>query len=65
MLEQLELLLFVAATLLYLVAWGWHLRGWRRQSYRQTGIAIRLLWAGWIVHLIMVGLRWYRAGHVP
>ena len=65
MLEQLELALFGSATLLYFIAWGWHLRGWRLGSVVQTRIAIRVLWLGWILHLCMVGLRWYRAEHVP
>jgi len=65
MLEKLELGLFALSTALYLVAWLWHLRGWKLAADAQTRIAIRILWAGWALHLLMVGLRWYRAGHVP
>jgi len=65
MLEKLELLLFALATTLYLVAWGWHLSGWKLGSAPQTRVAIRILWAGWVLHLLMVGLRWYLAEHVP
>ena len=65
MLENLELLLFALAMAIYLIAWGWHLRGWKLGSATQTHIAIRILWVGWVAHLLMVGLRWYRAEHVP
>ena len=65
MLEKLELALFVIATTLYLIAWGWHLRGWKLNSTTQTRVAITILWAGWVLHLLMIGLRWYRAEHVP
>ena len=65
MLENLELGLFALATTLYLVAWGWHLRGWKLASAAQNRIAIRILSAGFLLHFLMVGLRWYRAEHVP
>ena len=65
MLENLELGLFSLATALYVIAWGWHLVGWKRASEAHTGVAIRILWVGWLLHLAMVGLRWYRAEHVP
>ena len=65
MLENLELGLFVGSTALYVIAWVWHLRGWKLRSASQNRIAIRILWVGWILHLAMVGLRWYRAEHVP
>ena len=65
MYENLELLLFALTLLLYLVAWGWHLRGWQLGSQRQTGLAIRILWVGWALHLLMMGLRCYQAGHIP
>lgn len=65
MLENLELALFVLTTAIYLVAWGWHLRGWKLGSAAQTRVAIGILWAGWVLHILLVGLRWYRAGHVP
>lgn len=65
MLEKLELSLFGLTTILYLLAWVWHLRGWRQKSEQPTSTAIKLLWVGWVLHLFMVGLRWYRAEHVP
>ena len=65
MLETLELTLFALATTMYLLAWGWHLSGWKQESAIRTQVAIRILWVGWVLHLLMVGLRWYRAEHVP
>ena len=65
MLETLELGLFGLASGLYALAWGWHLTGWKRDSAAHTGIAVGILWAGWALHVAMVGLRWYRAEHVP
>jgi ABC-type transport system involved in cytochrome c biogenesis permease subunit len=65
MYETLELTLFSAITLTYMVAWGWHLRGWQAGSKTQTLMAIRILWAGWIAHLLLMGMRWYQAGHIP
>jgi ABC-type transport system involved in cytochrome c biogenesis permease subunit len=65
MLENLELLLFALTTATYLIAWVWHLRGWKLDSAAQTRVAIWILSAGWFCHLLMVGLRWYRAEHVP
>ena len=65
MYANLELLLFTAATMLYVVAWIWHLRGWQLDSARQTRVAIRILWVGWALHLLLMGLRWIQAGHIP
>ena len=65
MLENLELGFFSGATTIYVFAWLWHFRGWKQQSAKNTRIAIRLLTVGWVFHLLMVGLRWYRADHVP
>jgi len=65
MLENLELGLFSLATALYLIAWVWHVIGWKRASAAHTGVAVRILWLGWLLHLAMLGLRWYRAEHVP
>lgn len=65
MLEKLEAVLFILTTALYLIAWVWHLRGWKMGSVVQTRIAVRILWAGWALHVILVGLRWHRASHVP
>jgi cytochrome c-type biogenesis protein CcsB len=63
--ENLELLLFSGTTMLYVIAWGWHLRGWQLSSNKQTGVAIRILWVGWTLHLLLMGIRWYQTGHVP
>ena len=63
--EQLELWLFYLATGVYLVAWVVHLVGWRQNSAIKTTWAIRVLVAGFIFHLALLGLRWYRAGHAP
>lgn len=65
MLEKLELVLFALTTLVYFIAWVWHLRGWTMGSAVQTRIATGILWFGWILNGLLVGLRWYRAGHVP
>ena len=65
MLENAELGLFWLATGLYVAAWGWHLLGWKRQSAGHTSAAVSILWAGWVLHVAMVGLRWFRAEHVP
>ena len=65
MFEKLELLLFATTVGLYLIAWASHLRGWKLGSNVQTTIAIRILWGGWVLHLMLMGLRWYRAGHIP
>ena len=65
MYENLELLLFSLTTVLYVVAWGWHLRGWQSDSDKQTLMAIRILWVGWVLHVVLMGLRWYQAGHIP
>ena len=65
MFEHMEFLLFYSTTALYLVAWLWHFRGWKLGSGTQTRVAIHILWAGWILHVLLMALRWYRAGHVP
>jgi ABC-type transport system involved in cytochrome c biogenesis permease subunit len=65
MLEILELALFSLSTVLYGIAWFWHLRGWQRDSTAQTEVAMRFLRLGFLLHFMMVGLRWYRAEHVP
>jgi ABC-type transport system involved in cytochrome c biogenesis permease subunit len=65
MLESLELGLFTAATVLYVLAWGVHFLGWKQDSSDKTRFAVRILWLGWLLHILMVGLRWYRAEHVP
>jgi ABC-type transport system involved in cytochrome c biogenesis permease subunit len=65
MLGNLELGLFAVSFAIYFIAWVWHFRGWQQDSSATTRVAIRLLWAGWLLHFLMVGLRWYRAEHVP
>jgi ABC-type transport system involved in cytochrome c biogenesis permease subunit len=62
---NLELLLFTSTTILYVVAWFWHLRGWQLTSVKRTQVAIRILWAGWVLHVLLMGLRWNQAGHIP
>jgi ABC-type transport system involved in cytochrome c biogenesis permease subunit len=62
---NLELLLFSLTMLIYVVAWGFHLRGWQLGSANRTVLAIRMLWTGWSVHLLLMGLRWLQAGHIP
>ena len=61
----LELILFTTATVLYVVAWVWHLRSWQLGSEKQAKSAIRVLWAGWAVHVLLMGLRWLQVGHIP
>ena len=65
MYENIELVLFSLTCLLYVVAWAWHLRGWQRGSNTQALTAIKILWVGWALHLLLMGLRWYQAGHIP
>ena len=65
MYENLELVLFSVTIALYVIAWGWHLRGWQLNSDTQTGVAIGILWVGWGLHLLLMGMRWYQAGHIP
>ena len=65
MYENLELVLFSVTIALYVIAWGWHLRGWQLSSDTQTGVAIRILWVAWGLHLLLMGMRWYQAGHIP
>ena len=63
--DQLERAFFTLASALYLAAWGTHLAAWRQGSAARTALAIRILGAGFVLHAAMVGLRWYRAAHVP
>ena len=65
MYATLELTLFIATTVIYVVAWGWHLRGWQQGSVQRTAVAINILWVGWALHLLLMGLRWWQAGHIP
>jgi cytochrome c-type biogenesis protein CcsB len=65
MYENLELLLFSSTTAVYAAAWTCHLRGWQLGSQRLTRVAIRVLWAGWVLHLLLMGMRWYQVGHIP
>lgn len=60
-----ELILFITVAVIYVVAWAWHLRGWQQGSSQQTATAIKILCAGWVSHLLMTGLRWWQAGHIP
>jgi cytochrome c-type biogenesis protein CcsB len=63
--ENLELLLFWLTTVAYAVAWGLFLLGWRSDSDRKHLAATRVLWVGFAFHVLLIGLRWVRAGHVP
>ena len=65
MLEQLELALFWGASVAYLIAWVFYLSGWRKSSSSSLRLGTLVLLAGFVFHTCMVGLRWYRAGHVP
>ena len=65
MLGILELGLFALSLAVYCIAWVWHFRGWKQDAPARTRVAIRILWAGWLLHVLMVCLRWYRAEHVP
>jgi ABC-type transport system involved in cytochrome c biogenesis permease subunit len=60
-----ELVLFIATTAAYVLAWGSHLRGWQTGSDGWTQTAINILWGGWLVHLVLMAMRWYQAGHIP
>jgi ABC-type transport system involved in cytochrome c biogenesis permease subunit len=65
MLEQLELAMFWLATAVYLPAWFLFYRGWKQSSADTVRLATGVLWVGFLFHTLLVGLRWYRAGHVP
>ena len=65
MLERTELLLFILATCFYFAAWVLYLLGWKKRSDRQVNRAHWILWGGFILHFFLVGLRYYRAGHLP
>ena len=65
MYATLELVLFIATTAAYVLAWGWHLRGWQLGSDQRTAAAIGILWVGYILHLVLMAMRWYQAGHIP
>jgi ABC-type transport system involved in cytochrome c biogenesis permease subunit len=65
MLEQLELLVFWLATAIYAVALLLFYQGWRQVSDAKLRAATMIMWVGFLFHAGLVGLRWYRAGHVP
>jgi len=65
MYENLESLLFYLTIVIYVIAWARHLRSWQLDSKTQSRTAIRILWAGWVLHLLLLGLRWYQVGHIP
>ena len=65
MLDKLELLLFWLANVAYLAALLGYLTGWRQESADRLRIATAVLWVGFAFHAGLVGLRWYRADHVP
>jgi ABC-type transport system involved in cytochrome c biogenesis permease subunit len=65
MLEKTELLLFILVTGFYYIAWILYLLGWKKRSDQQVNRAHLVLWGGFILHFILVGIRYYRAGHLP
>jgi len=65
MLDQFELGLFWLTNVIYLGSWGLFLAGWKHSPSRVVQTATQVLLAGFLFHAAMVGLRWYRAGHVP
>jgi len=65
MLENLELGLFWLSTGIYVTSWILFYVGWKRSSAANVWQATLVLWAGFFFHTGLVGLRWYRAGHVP
>jgi ABC-type transport system involved in cytochrome c biogenesis permease subunit len=65
MAESFEVLAFWAATGSYLVALVLFWQGWRSGAPATLRAGTAVLWAGFACHLALVGLRWYRAGHVP
>jgi len=65
MLENLELTFFWLATGIYVIAWARFYAGWKHSSPARVRQATVILWAGFLFHTAMIGLRWYRADHVP
>jgi ABC-type transport system involved in cytochrome c biogenesis permease subunit len=65
MLEQLELLFFWLATAVYALALLRFYQGWKQSSDNKLRSATVVMWVGFLFHTSLVGLRWYRAGHVP
>jgi len=65
MVENLELSLFWLATGIYIIAWARFYTGWKQSSPAGVRLATIILWCGFVLHAGMVGLRWYRAGHIP
>jgi ABC-type transport system involved in cytochrome c biogenesis permease subunit len=63
--EHLELLLFWLATGTYVVAWSQFFLGWKQTSDAKLRIGTMVLWAGFLFHSGLIGLRYYRAGYVP
>ena len=65
MLENLELAFFWGASVAYLVSWLFFLAGWKQSAAARLRLGTLALLAGFVLHTGLVGLRWYRAGHVP
>ncbi len=65
MLDQLELMFFWLATVVYAVSLLRFYQGWRQASEPKLRSGTVILWAGFMFHTGLVALRWYRAGHVP
>jgi ABC-type transport system involved in cytochrome c biogenesis permease subunit len=64
-LEQLELALFWIASVAYVVAWVFFFVGWRKSSVSSLRIGTLVLFGGFLCHTGLVGVRWFRADHVP
>ena len=65
MLENFELVLFWLATGTYLAACLQFYSGWKQSSPAKLRLGTLVLLAGFVFHTGLVGIRWYRAGHVP
>jgi len=64
-LDFLELILFWMASAGYVAAWLHYVWAWRLKSSHALLIGTLLVFAGLALHTAMVGVRWYRADHVP
>jgi cytochrome c-type biogenesis protein CcsB len=64
-LDALELVLFWLAAGGYVAAWIFYLSGWRSNASHVLLTGTLVMTAAFTAHTAMVGLRWYRADHVP
>jgi len=63
--DHLELVLFWLALAGYAGAWSYYLSGWRSAATPRLRTGTWLMAGAFVLHTAMVGLRWYRADHVP